>query len=344
MEFIRLLCLHGWAKMSSIKKITDWLLLNPAVVLAIFYMYWLISIPTGLIVWGFLLLGTYVLIVILEKLASGNESFLLIALLLALLAAVPATVYAVLAISLLADYGAENITSKVVFLSGAAVIVVSTYKKFTAKSNPFQRIIFVCAFPLMLLNILFFSLFYPTVRDTAFFQGNRYHIVNETNDDFHSYQAFYKCTLFGFYCKRLYGSIGYGDAKIIVDNRQNEISLFEKSGLSYTYGNQVRYYVGYPLKANDQIYELGWHCNQASPLDCDKVDYFLYQCNLDYTECKPLPVKYTSYSEDNSLELEEIAETGEILLFDNFDESPTLIFSYGEQPRCYVEDCQILEK
>jgi len=39
-------------------------------------------------------------------------------------------------------------------------------------------------------------------------------------------------------------------------------------------------------------------------------------------------------------------ETDEISAYNDWDDNPnrTLIFTYGEHPRCYVEGCEILEE
>ncbi len=330
--------------MSKAKTTINWLLENPAVVFAIFYAYWLVSLPTGMIIWGLVLLGAYLLITILENLANSNELVLFITIIIAFLAAIPATLYTLLAISLLADYGIENIISGFILLIGVTVIIVSVYKKFSASNKLLTKIIFTCTLPLMFLNVLFFAIYYPTIKDTVFFQKERYHIVDEINDDVHSYQTFYRCNWFGFYCKSLYSSNGYRDVKIIIDDPHNEISLFENYGLRYTHGPQSRYYEGFPVQSGGQIYELGWYCDKVSASDCERVDYVLYQCNPDYTGCKPLPIKYTSYYDDYYLDLGKNEETEEILLFDNSNDPPDLIFTYGEHSRCYVEGCKILEK
>jgi hypothetical protein len=328
---------------SSAVKIIKWLLKYPVALFVLFYIYWLVTIPTGMIIWGLVLLGAYLVMVILERFAN-NDLFLFITVAIAFLLAVPATIYILLAISLLADYGIENITSGFVLLIGSVVIVASAYRKFLSRNMLGRKIAFICMFPLMLLNVLFFSIYYPTIKDTVFFQGDRYHIIDEMYDDVHSHQAFYRCNWFGFYCKSLYSSHGYRDAKFIIDNPHNEISLFENYGLRYTYGLQSRYYEGFPVESGDQIYELGWYCDEVSASAGEQVDYVLYQCNLDYTGCKPLPIKYISYYDDYYLDLGKSENAEEIRLFDNSNDPPDLIFTWGEHPRCYVEDCEILEK
>lgn len=90
------------------------------------------------------------------------------------------------------------------------------------------------------------------------------------------------------------------------------------------------------------MYELGWYC-KGWPLNCDKVDYVLYECSLDFTGCRSLSIKYTSYYDDYFLELGELEQTGEIALFDASKQPSSLIFTYGEHPRCYVEGCETLE-
>jgi hypothetical protein len=44
--------------MSNAVKIIKWFSEYPVAVFVIFYAYWLVSIPTGMIVWGLVLRGT----------------------------------------------------------------------------------------------------------------------------------------------------------------------------------------------------------------------------------------------------------------------------------------------
>lgn len=44
--------------MRNLEKAINWLLEYPVAVFVIFYAYWLVSIPTGMIVWGLVLRGT----------------------------------------------------------------------------------------------------------------------------------------------------------------------------------------------------------------------------------------------------------------------------------------------
>lgn len=210
--------------MISTQRLAKGLLDNPAVVFVLIYAYWLISIPTEMIVWGAIVLGAFLLITVLGKFAHANKLLLLITIIVALLAASSAMYYTFLALWAVTYYGVESITSGVILIIGVVVIILSARKKFSAENTPLTKFLFACTLPLMLLSILFFSIFYPAIKDTVFFQRNRYHLVSQTNDDLHSYQTFYKCNWFGFYCEALYSSNGYGDAKIIVDYHQNEIA------------------------------------------------------------------------------------------------------------------------
>ena len=91
------------------------------------------------------------------------------------------------------------------------------------------------------------------------------------------------------------------------------------------------------------IYQISteYEFDNCGPAACEIYTYTLYKCKLDYTACNPLPIYYTTdFEYFTYLEANEISN--EINLFDSYDD--TLIFTWGEHPRCYVEGCEILEK
>jgi hypothetical protein len=54
---------------------------------------------------------------------------------------------------------------------------------------------------------------------------------------------------------------------------------------------------------------------------------------------------YTTKKDYDFFVLEGNEETNEIEVYnDNKENGGTLIFAYGEHPRCYVEGCEILEE
>jgi hypothetical protein len=73
---------------------------------------------------------------------------------------------------------------------------------------------------------------------------------------------------------------------------------------------------------------------------CDSYTYTLYECDLDYTSCDPLPVQYTETNHEYEWGYLDINEaTNEINAY-SFKDS--LIFTYGENPVCHIHRCEIL--
>jgi hypothetical protein len=87
------------------------------------------------------------------------------------------------------------------------------------------------------------------------------------------------------------------------------------------------------------------NCTNEQYWACDISVYTLYKCKSNYTDCNPLPITYTSGDVD-FLELRADETTNEIILFEHYSGSDdeTLIFTYGENSRCYVDGCTINSK
>lgn len=330
--------------MNKLAQLLHWLFANPIALLIVFYFYWFISTPLALIAWGAILIVFYLTPIVLQRLFNRIRFLSIIFLIAAFIINLLSVFYALLAISLIIDYGVENLTCGFALVVGISSIIFATHKKITGNNELYSKIMFVVALPLLSLIVFYFAIFYPTVVDTANISKFKYYVTRELNDDFYNHINFYKCKRGGFSCDVLYSSLGWGDTKIIVDEEKGEVSLYENSTLKYTNGTNSRYYQGYDASLGNYLYLLGWTCNEVNFTDCEDVAYILYQCELDFKSCDPLPIQYTSYYDNYSLALDANQLTGEISLFEDFDDSSTLIFIYGKNPRCYVDGCEILEK
>lgn len=322
----------------------QWLLSKPLMILAFIYTYWLVSTPTSMVVWGFGLFGVYFVITIFEKVFRNNQLISFILHIVVLLLMLPVFGYMLITCSFVLDYGIENITSIIVFIVSAILIFYELFEKLKGDDHILSKIMFVATTPLFFLNVLYFVLFYPTTLDIASLGSFKYYAVSELDGDIHSFNVFYRCRKWSFECDRLYSTIGYGDTKIIVDNQMNEVSLYENSTLQYTDAPHPRYYQGYDVLLNNYRYVLGWTCDKVNPIDCDDVVYVPYQCELDFTVCIPLPIQYVDYYDNYYLTLIANEAMGEINLIEDYEDESVLIFTYGSNSRCYVDNCEILEK
>jgi hypothetical protein len=215
-----------------------------------------------------------------------------------------------------------------------------------SKSKILSVVLFVITLPILGINILYFVSYYPAVLDKAEFGNFKYYISSGIDMDFHSHLTFYKCKKWGFYCIDLYRTYDRQDfEKIIIDKTENEVSAISNgrdSRLVYTDGKNPRLYEGYPEQLGNHIYQVStdYESTNCGNRYCDQIIYTLYECNLDYKSCNSLPIQYTE-SYDGVPNLIANETTNEISAYDIYDE--TLIFTYGEHPRCYVEGCKILK-
>lgn len=211
-------------------------------------------------------------------------------------------------------------------------------------------VIFLFTTPLCCLSSAL-ALYIPTVIDTTTIDGKTYYLTGELEFlDSHTNHGLYKCDDASHQCEKTPFWAGGGASfqllNLMVDKttNPNEINVTWTSPwdgfttiLEYTYGTQPRYY-DVPAQLNDHLYYLAYYRNPEP----NSTTFLLYKCELDNTSCKQLPFQYKG----SGVFTDTIADeaTGEINIFiDDQTNQDTLIFTWGEHPRCYVEECQILE-
>ncbi len=236
------------------------------------------------------------------------------------------------------------------FFSG--IILASIFSFFVIILRLFRnnRIIFVLVFIFYLTTLgassIYTLMYFPTILEQTELGKFTYYVVGTADSGWHGRDIFYKCKKWSFDCHGLYNSGGLTRTKIIVDKQQNEVSLFEVGFQRFliTDGESPRTYTGLSAQLQKHTYQVSDKCNNFNNSGCDSYTYTLYQCNLDYTLCKPLAIQYTR-EYDGTLVLEPNEANKEISLYDDYDDNPdrTLIFTYSEHPRCYVEGCEILK-
>ena len=217
-----------------------------------------------------------------------------------------------------------------------------------------KRVFFILAlifyFIVLGANILYIKMYYPSLGETAEFKGFKYYEVLTADLDYHGLVLFYKCKKWSFDCQILYGDYSLTGTAIIIDEQQNEVSWFETGfqRLLITDGENFRGYTGLSTQSQGHEYQISDRCNKFGDrygsYHCESYTYALYQCNLEYKACKPLPIQYTN-NFYVYLDLIVNDETNELELYENYGEKyEERIFTYGEHPRCYVEGCEILEE
>jgi hypothetical protein len=209
--------------------------------------------------------------------------------------------------------------------------------------------VFVITIPICCLsNAIAISL--PTVMDKTKISNTTYYLTGELETfDIHAFHRLYKCNNSSFLCEQTPFQAGGGASfqplHLMIDKttNPNEINVTwtsydgKATVLEYTYGTQPRYY-DYPAQLNNHLYYLAYNDKPNST----STAYLLYECELDNTSCKQLPIKYDGFGYLRDTVADE--KTGEVNVFiDNQINQDTLIFTWGEHPRCYVEACEILE-
>jgi hypothetical protein len=223
-----------------------------------------------------------------------------------------------------------------------------TYSKF----NILGVVIFIFTIPLCCLGSLL-SLQTPTVMDTVNINEHTFFLTGELEFlDSHAYSRLYKCNKATYQCEQTIffdggGGAGFRPLHLMIDklHNPNEVNVIyteydSSERLEFTYGAQPRYY-DYPVQLNDHLYYLAhYRYTEYRPVS---TTFVLYECELDNTSCKQLPIQYEGFGRLRDTTVDET--TGEINVFiDNQINQDTLIFTWGEQPRCYVKGCEILDE
>lgn len=217
---------------------------------------------------------------------------------------------------------------------------------------------------LLLANVIFFAInamyliiHIPRIEAAAKCNGITYYITYGAplGDEQWTYRQLTKWMGIFHYESQFFGyAPGRGPSEIVCDEAKSEtniVSLYPRQ-LRYTDGEHPRTYVyGALAKLKHHLYFISeqW-TNPGNRMNdlcctCNTEIYTLYECNSDYTACNPLPITYTSCYVD-SLELRANPTTSEVNLFelDSDNENGKLIFTYGANPRCYIDGCSIRTK
>ena len=226
------------------------------------------------------------------------------------------------------------------------VVIVKHFNK--SRSKTLGLIFLFASMPFCCLYS-YFSLYIPTVLDKDVINDKTYYLTGELEVfDIRAYHRLYECTKSSFLCVQTPfwegGGASFRPLQLMVDEtgNPNEINVMwtsyngEITLLEYTYGKQPRYY-DYPAQLNNRLYYLAHIRNISSKPNT----YLLYECRLDNTSCNQLPIKYEGFGSFRDTRVNEA--TGEINVYiDDQMDQETIIFTWGDYPRCYVNGCEIL--
>lgn len=331
-------------KMARIISLSKQALRFPVIWVGVLYLFWLMFIPINeSYIPGIILLGAYLIITVLEKLANRSWLFSL-ALVFVLLPIVWEA--SILTFWLLTGWLDREVIFIVLVIVFAGYPLISILQKPSSKDKVLSLLLFIVTLPVLAINVIYFVSYFPEVVDQTKFGEFKYYIVSGIDMDYHSHLSFYKCKQWSLKCDILYGTYDRQDfEEIIIDKEKNEVSAISSephSRLVYTDGEHSRLYEGYPTRLGDHIYQMSteYDAGTCASSSCDTYIYTLYECNLNYTSCNPLPVQYSAVY-DNVIILNANEITDEINASDGDD---TLIFTYGKHPVCYVDGCVILDQ
>ncbi len=209
-------------------------------------------------------------------------------------------------------------------------------------------IITYLSFSLTGLYLLFFM---PGLEQIASFNGNLYFLTYHT--EFLGSGEYRP--LLAKWDSQLHHSIsGLGETcctlRLTYDPLLRVVSVVQIIGssqtLAYADSDPPRFYEQ-DTQLGDYRYYPAWDCYASSAAlgsICDVFTYTVYRCALDNTGCTQLPFQYSGdYAFDIKMSQDE--QTREINVYFWIGDYPgvqTLIFTYGDNPRCHVPKCQLL--
>ena len=202
------------------------------------------------------------------------------------------------------------------------------------------------------INILYYVNFASSIVDETKHDGVWYYITYslEPFDGWQDYDLTARSGLFRYVYHGLLPANQRRNLKLSYDttigrmtvidddfyDREIIVSIEEDEPLSYEAFTEL----------GSNVFYLFSRCKQLG-VNCQDRIYYLYKCKLDNTYCERLPFMYDGdyggYS-SNLISNEAISEI-EVYFEPYFDQEmkEVLIYSYGSEPRCYVEGCHTIE-
>jgi hypothetical protein len=246
------------------------------------------------------------------------------------------------------DYDNASYTAGIILVSAYIILVILVW---FAKNHPILRaFLFVPTILVFCINLIFAWIYFPSLSYNTRCNEASYYIsqYRPLSDPQWSYWRLTEWKRFFNYESYFVGNSGVSE--IVCDEKNKQTNIINGPGvLIESHGeNPTVFFDEYAwAQLNKYQYFLSYKCNNwdGNSYSCPTEIYRLYKCNLDYKSCQPLSIQYAS-DDVNTLVLEADETVKEILLYDDYDDNPDrkLIFTYSENPRCYVEGCEILDQ
>jgi hypothetical protein len=239
------------------------------------------------------------------------------------------------------------------------VVYIALVKALSVVHNVFLKVVFgFLSVLFLIINVVYLDIHNPKLETTAKCNGATYYITygHPLGDEQWTYVQMSKWRGI-FYESHFWGyapDAGANEIRCDVDRKETLFLRFfaEPPTLTFIDGENPQSFYKYSgAQLSDKLYFMSedWYiptdCNQEEYWTCDVSVYVLYQCKSDYTDCNPLPITYTNGDID-FLELRANEATNEVSLFRQYmaSDKETLVFTYGENTRCYEDGCTISNK
>lgn len=194
--------------------------------------------------------------------------------------------------------------------------------------------------------IIIFS--HPKVLDSGIYNGTFYYLVATHNDSTTYSPDHHQLTKWhGFFrFESHYVYFVYDRVRFFYDKKTRIVNIVTydeekaKEWLVFGDADPPRYYTLRGTRSEKYRFYPTVDCIAWEPYTCMAYKHMIYQCELDNTGCTPLPFQYIGKDEYAYIEFNE--ETQEFEFFVGPDDE-ILVYSFGKNPRCHVEGCEILQ-
>jgi hypothetical protein len=236
------------------------------------------------------------------------------------------------------------------FLLGGYIFAIFLKVLGNPEVKVISKILFVITALLCVVSNII-NLWPVIVLDTVSLNNNTYYLTGEPEIvDIHSFHYLYKCNSNSFLCERtsFYSGGGASFRSLYLMEENNEIHVIDTlfsdfPVLVYTYAKQPRFY-SYPAELDSHFYYLAYYLDPEAIIPFTKR-YMLFECNKENRDCVRLPFRYEK--DGSYANVEAIEAIREIRVFiDTELDQETLVYTYtyGKNPQCYVEGCEILKE
>jgi len=212
-------------------------------------------------------------------------------------------------------------------------------------SKVFRILIFFLATPFCcgFIYILFLEFPIKETLQTIDFDNYRYYITVESEiAKPHTIYKTYMCDKNGLDCQVVFnyrsGST-IDDVDFVVNENKTALYVLQRGVLVYTYEARPWKVVS-SLEQGDFTYYIGdYHTYSNSD---NQHTYGLYECKNSLASCEQLPFQYTKFG---YLYLRFDERTDELIIYEHrYQQDEVIIYSYGSEPKCFVEQCTVSGK